>query len=614
MDRLRRRQDSSMIYRLFLKLLPVQVAIVAMGSINSIVDGVVAARFIDAETVGVVGLYYTVLRILEAAGSVVLGGVSVMSGRYLGSGQIDKTRGICTLGMSISMLIGTVLTVISFAAPEFIARLLGANDALLKPLVTYIQGYAIGIIPQLLCQQVTAGLQLERKEKLGHAGVIVMIVTNVLLDILFVAIMNLGVWGLALATSLANWAYFLVIIQHYFSGHVQLMPDLFLVSARDTLPLLRIGFPNALLVVCLAARSLVINRILLADAGSNGLSAMSSFNMVCGLIISAALGTGALVRMLSSVFIGEDNREGLLAVIRISVTRMLAVMAAIGASVILLSPVLASVFFPDPSTAVYRMTRELFFIYGFCVPLTLMCIVYSSYCQAGEHRLFVNLISLTDGFFSMVIPALILAPVMGATGVWLSLPIGLLITLAVSAMYPVIRLHRIPRRAEEWLLLPPDNNTGNRLVFHLYSMKEVTRTAEKVHAFCDSHMLHGRTGAFAGLCLEEIAGNIVRHGFHADRENHMIEVSVNIRKDGVVLRIKDDCIPFNPKEWYEIASAGEDPFSNVGIRLVYAVAEEIDYQNLLGLNVLTIRLPAGSFRSASEKQTQDERPVKEWTP
>ena len=77
--------------RLFFRLLPVQVAIVAMGSVNAIVDGVIAARCIDTVTVGVVGLYYTMVRILEAAGSVLLGGATVLSGRYLGSGHINKT-------------------------------------------------------------------------------------------------------------------------------------------------------------------------------------------------------------------------------------------------------------------------------------------------------------------------------------------------------------------------------------------------------------------------------------------------------------------------------------------------------------------------------------------
>ena len=599
MNRTIGRQDSEMIARLFFRLLPVQVAIIAMGSINSIVDGVVAARFISPSTVGVVGLYYTVLRVLEAAGGILLGGVSVLSGRYLGSGELGKTRGICSLGMAIALMIGTALTLLSFTAPYAIAGLLGANEELTEPLAVYIRGYAIGILPQLLGQQMAANLQLERKEKLSQMGIMVMITANVVLDVVFVAVLKMDVWGLALATSLAYWAYFLVLQQHYFSRDAQLVPKLSLIPPEETLPLLKIGFPNALLVICLAVRSLVINRVLIAYAGSDGLSALSAFNMVSGLLLSVALGTGSLVRMLSSVFFGEDNREGLLAVIRLSLTRVMAVMAAVGAAVVLLSGALAGVFFTDPASRVFGMARELFFIYGFCVPVTLLCIVYSNYCQATGHRLFVNLISLTDGFLSMVIPALLLAPALGATGVWLAFPAGLLITLSVSALYPIVRLRRLPRSLDEWLLLPEEFGTADGLVLRLHDMRDVTRTAESVQAFCGEHGIVRKTGAHAGLCLEEMAGNIVRHGFHMDKKKHEIEVRVGIRSDGVLLRIKDDCIPFNPKEWYEMtSSASGDPTANVGIRLVYGVAEEVSYQNLLGLNVLTVLLSDASFEPA----------------
>ena len=50
MNRIFRVRDV-MLTRLFYRLLPVQVAIIAAGSINAIVDGIVAARFIDASTV-----------------------------------------------------------------------------------------------------------------------------------------------------------------------------------------------------------------------------------------------------------------------------------------------------------------------------------------------------------------------------------------------------------------------------------------------------------------------------------------------------------------------------------------------------------------------------------
>ena len=582
-------RGGTMISTLFFRLLPVQVAIVAMGSINSIVDGVIAARFIDAATVGVVGLYFTMVRILEAAGSVLLGGVSVLSGRSLGSGQIDKTRGICTLGQAAALTIGAVLTAASLLAPRTISVWLGANAQLVDALATYTRGYAVGIIPQLLAQQLAAALQLERRDRRGQIGVVVMISVNVALDILLVAVLRLGVWGLALATSLANWAYFLVLAQYYFKGTAQLQPDLKLVSLRVLPELLRIGVPNALLVVCLAARGLVVNRLLLACAGQDGLSALSAFNMVGGLIMAVALGAGSVVRMLSSVFIGEGNREGLLELMKVVLTRAMALILAVTAASLLLSPALAGLFFPDRGSEVYRLTKQLFLLYNACLPLILALIAYANLSQAVGHRLFVNLVSLTDGFLSVVVPALLLAPRLGALGVWLSFPIGLFITAALSLAYACLLARGWPRSADQWLLLPPDFGAGEHLVLELRDIEAVTQTAERVQAFCEANGLSRRRSAYAGLCLEEMAGNIVEHGFHKDAKEHVVELRVVIRDGGAVLRIKDDCIPFDPEERRRM-TVPDDPASNIGIRLVYALADEVEYRNLLGLNVLTIRL------------------------
>ncbi len=52
--------------------------------------------------------------------------------------------------------------------------------------------------------------------------------------------------------------------------------------------------------------------------------------------------------------------------------------------------------------------------------------------------------------------------------------------------------------------------------------------------------------------------------------------------DDVILRIKDDCVPFDPGERRRIAE-DTDKTKNIGIR-------DVQYQNILGLNVLTIRI------------------------
>ena len=73
--------SDKLLSRLFFGMLPVQILIFAMGAINTIVDGAMAGRYIDASAVGVIGLYYSMVEIMTAVGSVLLGGTAVLCGR-----------------------------------------------------------------------------------------------------------------------------------------------------------------------------------------------------------------------------------------------------------------------------------------------------------------------------------------------------------------------------------------------------------------------------------------------------------------------------------------------------------------------------------------------------
>ena len=74
-----------------------------------------------------------------------------------------------------------------------------------------------------------------------------------------------------------------------------------------------------------------------------------------------------------------------------------------------------------------------------------------------------------------------------------------------------------------------------------------------------------------------------------DNGKHSVDVHVNYINGEIMLRIKDDCVPFNPKERASIVS-GDDPLKNIGIKLVLKIAKDVNYVNLYGLNVLTIRI------------------------
>lgn len=584
-------KDSGMLTKLFFKLLPVQCLIVAMSAVNSIVDGVIAARCIDATAVGIVGLYYSMVSVLQAVGAVLLGGTAVLCGKAMGCGDMKKTSTVFTVNLTTALAAGILFTALSFIVPGPIAGILGASEELKPALMEYVRGYGVGIMPLLLGQQIASFLQMERQSTRGYAGIAGMIITNTVLDLVFVAVMGLGVWGLALATSLSNWVYLLILAPYYQKGRSQLKLDLKTFDFKILGQMTVIGIPGAVLVFVLAIRGITLNRILLRYVGNAGLSAQSALNMLNGLFVAFALGIGATLRMLASIFFGEEDRDSLKRLMRIALTKTFPMSFIVTALVAALSAFIASIFFPDRSSEVFTLTRQLFLIYSLCIPLIVLVQIISNYLQAGGHNIFVNVLSVFDGFFSMIIPALILAPRMGALGVWISNPIGITLTLLLSFGYACVFNRGFPRTADEWMLFRegfgvPDED---RLDIAIRDMDDVMRTAEQVQAFCEEHGMDERTAYYSALCMEEMAGNVVGHGFTKDNKNdHMVEAKV-ICKDGkIMLRLKDDCVRFDPME-----RAGQhtgDPFRNVGLKMVTSISEEMMYQHMMGLNVLTIRI------------------------
>jgi len=604
-----------LISKLFYSMLPVQILIFAMGYITSIVNGVMAGRFIDSSTVGVIGLYYSMVNITSAAGAVMLGGTAVLCGRYMGRGDLKKTQGVFSLNLTTTFIIAAVITGISFLIPGPIASILGATAELKPALISYIRGYAIGIVPMMLAQQLSSFLQMERQEKRGYVGVAGLIVANVALDILFVAMFGMGISGLALATSISNWVYFVILIPYYFSSKAQLRYSRKNINWSELPGIVKIGFPGALLILCLSFRTIVINRVLLGCSGNDGLSALSAFNMISGLFMAFCIGNGTVVRMLTSVFYGEEDKTSMKRVLKIAFTKSMVIACLIGVFTFIVSPVISGFFFTDSASNVFKLTVQLFRIFAFCIPLILICQVNTNYMQATGHNMYVNVLSVFDGFISMVVPSVLLAPVLGALGVWLANPIGMILTILTLPVYELIYWRRMPRNLDEWMLLRPDFGVAEEdsLDLTLNDLDEVSKSSEVIHEFCRAHDMEDKTAYYSALCLEEMAANVINHGFTHDSKTHSLNARVVYLKDMVMLRLKDDCIPFDPEEYSNLVS-DEDRFDNIGIRMVYKIADDVSYQNLLGLNVLTILIKETDLVTELRTDYMLERRLRELDP
>ena len=237
------------------------------------------------------------------------------------------------------------------------------------------------------------------------------------------------------------------------------------------------------------------------------------------------------------------------------------------------------------------MTVMGFRILPLCMLPAMWSLHYASYAQTMEKKGLSLVLSVVEGVVGVVLFSFILIPLLKMNGLYIANVLNGLLCAAVIAAGAWIAMKRFPRTMEDQMAIPEDFGAGEdeRIDITVRSMDEVVNVSRQVIAFCEGRGVDKRRSFLAGLCMEEMAGNIVTHGFEKDEKKHSVDIRVAHKGDDVILRIRDNCEAFNPTEHAKLMDPGEMG-KNVGIRLVYGMARDVSYQNLLGLNVLTMRI------------------------
>ncbi len=578
--------------RLLFRLLPMQIFLALTGSINAIVSGLFATNFVGTDAMTAVGLYGPINMFVYAISTMLVGGATILCGKYMGRDEDDKVQNVFSLGNLLGVCIAAFFITIFLIAGFFDLTGVMTGDAAVRALFNrYIIGQAVGILPIFLGNQLAAFLSIENKASRTTVASFVFLAVNVSLNFLFVAKLHMEAFGLALAASIGAWAFFLVQVVYFFSPQSELR--LFSRNVRwdETLQIVKIGIPGAASYGYQTLRGLIVNELLLVYVGNEGVSAFTASDSLLRLAWAVPGGMMAVSRMLISISIGEEDKQTLTDVMRNMFRRFLPLMSAISLAIILSSKFLTMMYYRDPSDPVYMMTVWGFRILPLCMPLSIICMHFTVYAQASGKQILVHLLSVFDGVISVAGFTALLIPRMGMNSVYIANVLNGVVTTVIVGLYPIIKTGKIPRNMEELMVIPEGFGVSEdqRMDITVRSIEDVVSVAKEVQDFCSGRGIDRKRSYYAGLFLEEMAGNVVMHGFSKDSRDHSVDIRVVRKDEDVILRIKDDCVPFDPAERRNMTDP-EDITKNIGIRMIYKLTDRTEYKNMLGLNVLTVRI------------------------
>ena len=581
-----------MIEKLLFRLLPVQILLAAVSAVNGIVSGFFAANYVGVAAMSAVGLYSPLNMLFTAVSTMLAGGSAILCGKYMGRNQMDKVQGIFSLDLAVTAVIAAVFTVLFLVMGFFDLTGFMTGDETVRPLFNmYLAGQAAGVLPLLMGGQLPAFLTMENRGRRTTVASVICVIVNIGLNFLLVRVLHMETLGLALASAAGLWAFFLVQVQYFFSGSSHFRISAGTASWKEAGDMLGAGFPGALSNGYQTIRGIIMNRLLEIFVGSVGISAFAAADNLLRIFWAVPTGMLAVSRLMISVSIGEEDRESLTEVMRVMFRRFVPLMCGISAVLIVSAVPLTRIFFRDPSDPVYMMTVHGLRILPLCMPLSIICMHFVCYGQASGKLWLVHILSLLDGVVCVAGFTALLIRAVGMDSAYIANVLNGVVTTLVVIGYAWIIGKHFPRNMSELMAIPESFGVpeDERMDLRVKTMEDVVGIAVRVQEFCDGKGIDARRAHLAALALEEMAGNVIDHGFRKDTKKHQVDVRV-VHKDGdVILRIRDDCVPFDPAERLRISDPG-DPVKNIGIRMVFKTARDVRYQNMFGLNVLTIRI------------------------
>lgn len=174
-----------------------------------------------------------------------------------------------------------------------------------------------------------------------------------------------------------------------------------------------------------------------------------------------------------------------------------------------------------------------------------------------------------------------------------AIPLCEIVILAYYLIYSFITCRNEKTALDKVLLFSEsfDDTIAGVMTLSVTSMEDVVTVSRNVDLFLRESGCESKKKIYvAALALEEMAGNIVSHGFVLDDANHNCDISIVLEKNQrICLHIRDDCPLFDVRKQFE-AMRSDSIEKNIGIKMIFTLAQDVKYVNLLNLNTLIIKI------------------------
>ena len=560
-------------------------------AVCGVIDGMVVGRFLGEDAMAAHGIAVPIFVLLTIFSYMITVGFQQPCTVYIGRGEKTRANGLFTATMLLTVGMAVLFAVIGLLFAHPIALMMGTppSGSIHDMAEDYLRAVALGTPFLLIFLSLIPVLQIAGKRKLVHLGSLVMGVSDIVIDILNVKVFHGGMFGIGLATSISYLLGTLVLLTYFLKKD-----SLFHLRLRDIKGshpggIFFTGLPAGMRVGAHFVAITVLNTVVMTVSGASAMAAFSVQQNLSSLLISFAIGISGATLLLSGISYGEQDRRGLMDVVRMSAYASIIFMGLLGALVFALARPLAALYLA-PADASFPLAIYAIRCLAVSMPLVTWERCIGCYEQGVEQRRKAIWIFLGGELLSLLSCAFLMEWLWGVKGIFAAFPVSQLIVILSVNLHAYRHRDRRYRGMEAFLDVPADFGVPpqDRLVRTLVRPEEVWALAEQAQTFCEGRGLTHEKAYMVSMYIEEMGNIIMIYGF-ADGKPHHLEIRLSLFRGQAILYFRDDCRRFDITErashWQEDP---EHPETTIGVRMVMNSDGLMRYDNSLSTNNLVV--------------------------
>ncbi len=563
-------------------LLPAILTTMAL-SLATVLDGIIVGQFLGSAALAAIGLAAPIIYGINIIYVLFGGGGMVSASIARGRQEKDKANGLFTVSLLFGLCAMTLFLVLVMLFLSPISLFLAGGDTETAALAADFIRPTLFVGPFLLLSSGTAlFMRADGSPKSSAMIVIISNAVDLILDYIFVGVMDTGIMGAGLSTSLGYAAGVLIVLPYLLNIKKKrtfrfVRPAPLFATLKDVVST---GAPRGLTHVASFCRSMILNSVIVAFLGTPGMTVMTVLVNALTMVGIFVSGTGDTLLPIVGTLYGEGDSYGIKKTVESA--RKLLIFATIGlmAFFLLVPQVMGFIFGIKDPTELAMLCRALR-MFAFYIPFYATIITLQNFYNTTKRTKLASLIAGLDGFVFVVFFAVLLAFVY-AQWIWLCYALS-----AAATLLTVVLVSGRIRRKEKvkgLLLLREDDadvKTWNMTI--KTSKEDAVGLSEKAVAFCREHGLDEIKANRLGLAIEEMAMASIQYA-HAGKAGE-IDIMIRASKEELLIRFRDNGVAFDPVAY----KSENDGLLTDGVELIKAIAKEVDYTRQLGFNLTVIR-------------------------